>query len=410
MIIGEHVVLLGAGSSVEAGLPTSVGLTRKITDIIGTSGVRETAHALNFAIGALVAHDTARGGSVYAGVDVERLFAAIRMLSDRDSLEIAPFVANWNPALEGISRQDPFGNAVSRLQQEFLKVHPNSFSMKTMFDRAVRDAIGGGRSDAVYRSLQIQMIDALRDCLELEGDTVDYLAPLLAIKETGDGPIRIASLNYDRSVELLCGRAGMEVTTGVSLWSGGYDWSWEAGADVRLLKLHGSIDWMLGSVSRGAMSDEGIHVGPRGDHTGLSNGRIGVVFGQREKLRSDGPFLAMLRELDEFLRAADHLTIVGYSFRDDHINAAVRRWFNSCADPHLTIIDPGLFKSQERSPFINSLRDAMLMPFDSDTGTQSLSPAHEILDVGAGEGLRQVFGSGPDLTSVVELRATLTED
>ena len=41
------------------------------------------AQALNFAVGALIAHDTARGASVFAGIDVERLFAAIEMLDAR---------------------------------------------------------------------------------------------------------------------------------------------------------------------------------------------------------------------------------------------------------------------------------------------------------------------------------------
>jgi hypothetical protein len=95
-------VLLGAGASVDAGVPVSVELTQIIAERVSTSAHSGASSALNVAIGAMIAHDTARGGGPYDGVDVERLFSAVEMLADRENLEIAPFVAAWNPALDGI--------------------------------------------------------------------------------------------------------------------------------------------------------------------------------------------------------------------------------------------------------------------------------------------------------------------
>ncbi|MGC5223710.1 hypothetical protein ACPW96_14115 [Micromonospora sp. DT81.3] len=65
-----------------------------------------------------------------------------------------------------------------------------------------------------------------------------------------------------------------------------------------------------------------------------------MVFGANSKLRSDGPFLAMLVELDSLLAHTEWLTIVGYSFRDAHINRALTRWMNGDAAKRLSVIDP----------------------------------------------------------------------
>jgi len=71
---------------------------------------------------------------------------------------------------------------------------------------------------------------------------VEYLAPLLNI---GSSPMRIATLNYDRSIEELANHAGKTFDTGIEAWPGGHDWEWDPSADIHLLQLHGSIDWIL---------------------------------------------------------------------------------------------------------------------------------------------------------------------
>ena len=88
------------------------------------------------------------------------------------------------------------------------------------------------------------MIMALRTLGSDRSIQGDYLAPLLNITPS---PVRIATLNYGRSIEELAKRAGMTCDTGIATWPGGYDWAWDSPANIRLLKLHGSIDWVLNS-------------------------------------------------------------------------------------------------------------------------------------------------------------------
>ena len=121
------VALLGAGASVEAGVPASMPMTEEIVEHISNDsgrlqGIRQ---ALNFAVGALVAHDTAAGASPYAGIDVERLFSAVQMLGNRGAVEVAPFVAAWSPILDSIGPEGRF---------------------PTSFDRDLREAITNERS------------------------------------------------------------------------------------------------------------------------------------------------------------------------------------------------------------------------------------------------------------------------
>ena len=56
------------------------------------------------------------------------------------------------------------------------------------------------------------------------------------------------------------------------------------------------------------------------------SGNPAVIFGQGNKLRSEGPFMAMLMEFERQVGAARNLVVIGYSFRDAHVNAVIRRW------------------------------------------------------------------------------------
>lgn len=134
-------VLLGAGASVDAGIPVSVDLTKKIAETIDTPSNRynKTAHALNVAIGAMVAHDTAHGRAAFAGIDVERIFAAVRMLARRDELDIAPYVAAWNQHLEQTPGE---GNLPSSWAHDFGEaIRGSGHSFASRAEQGFRDGV-----------------------------------------------------------------------------------------------------------------------------------------------------------------------------------------------------------------------------------------------------------------------------
>lgn len=70
-----------------------------------------------------------------------------------------------------------------------------------------------------------------------------------------------------------------------------------------------------------------------------------VIFGHRNKLTAEGPFLDLLRAFQRELSKADRVTIVGYSFADVHINVYLSHWLNSSSEHRLRIINPSFGES-----------------------------------------------------------------
>jgi SIR2-like domain len=397
------VVLLGAGASVEADVPASMTMTQTIVDHIDSQRGRYegVAQALNFAVGALVAHDTATGASPYAGIDVERLFSAIQMLGNRSAVEVAPFIATWSPILDSIGPEGRFPAFFDKMLKEAIT---SERSYGNNAERLIKEAINSltekKDSQAIFRILEASMTQALRTLVAIDPAKVDYLAPLLQVSPS---PVRIATLNYDKSIEELANRAGMVCDTGIGAWPGGHDWAWESSADIHLLKLHGSIDWVLKpEVGLGGLTEWRIAVvsDPADVTRGYSQDSPALVFGARGKLRAEGPFLAMLRAFDTFLTSADRLLVVGYSFRDEHINTALRRWINARQDRQLVVIDvnfnPNGMRDRRNPTFAQELTQAMTV---RDGLTMIRREGFRVLNTSAGEGLREVLGEGPSLAA-----------
>lgn len=306
----EHgtTALLGAGASMDAGIPGAIGLTATIGEHLATQDgdssvqlpVGGLSRVLEDTYRRLVAHQLA-GGTLTPAVDVEQLFSAVQLLSQGDGSAVAPFVGEWEV-------YEPAGGPL--------------------------------RAPQLYAALGEAMLDALRQVL-VPQKTPNYLRPLLAAN-----PCRIATLNYDRCVELAAESSGVGLTDGVENWTGGFRWDWGRDEAVRLLKLHGSIDWTPIVTTLGGTAPAGEQVfthGPPARGSGSAELEVpGLVFGAQGKLRADGPFLAMLMEFSRWMETTDRLVVVGYSCRDRHINRVI---VDRLEQPHplrVDIIDPAV--------------------------------------------------------------------
>jgi hypothetical protein len=68
-----------------------------------------------------------------------------------------------------------------------------------------------------------------------------------------------------------------------------------------------------------------------------------IIMGGENKLQAEGPFLGLFMEFRNRLRDTQRLVVVGYSFRDRHINEAIRAWMRRPAggeNPRLIVVDP----------------------------------------------------------------------
>jgi hypothetical protein len=134
---------------------------------------------------------------------------------------------------------------------------------------------------------------------------------------------------------------GASNDTGIETWLTRGEFEWRQ-ADLRLLKLHGSIDWVVKRpqfVSGELPAQQIVKVLDPAEKQRYD--QPAVVFGEAGKLRSEGPFLELLLAWSAALRLADSLLVVGYSFRDQHVNEIIARWFNSDQRRRILVVDPG---------------------------------------------------------------------
>lgn len=102
---------------------------------------------------------------------------------------------------------------------------------------------------------------------------------------------------------------------------------------VRVIPLHGSLAWRRNAGTgdvRVAQPDELDAFRCQGA-AAWGRDTPAVIFGAGNKLRPDGPYLQLYSEFQAVLGKARQLVIIGYSFRDEHVNEALRRWYLSAA-------------------------------------------------------------------------------
>jgi hypothetical protein len=454
-------VLLGAGASIDAGVPGACGMTKNILGHIRSkTSFRREAHALSYVVGGLLfqaGRDNVN--PLEPTVNVEDLFNAVQLLGQRDALEAAPFIGSWHSFVEELDKIYPsqrsgdlqrliydsvsrqiqsafsqsspsfgrdkidkalssalgkgieaavnkrslhlgFADSVGRAVEDYLKEIAQTWSRRLQHPSFGADKIGehitreirssqprSGQGEIFLRTNEL-MIAALKDLTWIDDATkVAYLFPLLNLQEK-QGRVAIATLNYDNSVELLCDSTDVACETGISEWSrtGHFD---IPGSGLRLLKLHGSIDWLYENCGSGdgQMPLTGIRQ-VTGKEVKSREFKPAVIFGNRNKLTAEGPFLDLLRAFQDELSRTDMLTVVGYSFRDAHINVYISQWLNGDVSRILRIVNGSdfarRFKSSSDCPsYVCDL--AMVAATDSKRV--------QVLDDGARAGLERLYGT-----------------
>lgn len=357
------LILLGAGASSEAGIPISTQMTNFIVENVRSNTQAHyngSSDVINYIIGQIIGHGTSNKQNYNDPVDVEQLFTAVKLLSERNDLEIAPFVESWKPGVRAFDRK----RLASFFASDFTRalMSGNSVQLENLLKEVIQAETGMIGGD-VYKNLLGYMMIALRKVVNIEDvSVVDYLKPIVDIAKK-QKQLTVATVNYDRSIELICEKEGIPFSTGIKSFSGRGKLN-PPQSGIYLLKIHGSIDWsfnwshpkdMPGSALRQTIVD--ISNNPLGDPQ-----LPGIIFGRREKLIAQGPFLELLAEFDRELTTANKLVVVGYSFRDDHINELIRKWININDKHCVSVIDPD-FPTEwrnQRSYGVSDLRYELL--------------------------------------------------
>lgn len=371
----KEMFLLGAGASVEAGIPAVYDMTKKMLDFFGDDNrLNRQFRILKFVVGGLLFQQGAKNINPYKGINIEDLFNAVLILGNRNDSEISPFVGSWHPMLQDLQLGeltvnttrsmlrnifDPIEQSIdSSIRRGRLhKIEDSSFRSRFQkdFEEAVRQSMGN-KSKWLFSQTADAMVDKLIDMVWITNQSnINYLTPLLDYAEKNK--CAIATLNYDNSVELAAQANNNRIDTGFESWSLNGEFVFRRNW-IPLIKLHGSIDWSLTYENISTNKILPFQIIKKVDPSNKNdrNYHPAVVFGGKNKLTASGPSLSLIRSFEKELGKCGILNVIGYSFHDEHVNEFIRNWLNGSIDRIIKIVDPN-FDSID-SDFIDPLRDA----------------------------------------------------
>jgi len=252
----EVIVLLGAGASVDAGIPHSAAMVEEIEQALAGKW-SNFRNLYNYVRSAIFYADGIQGTfHNRVSYNIERLVVSLDELSRREEHPLYPFVGAWNPRLTQVAGEN--FNRVSEFKN--------------------------------------QILETLRhDWIEIENyDVATYFRGLMNFQKELNYPLRVFTLNYD-----LCVEKAYQVEYN-EFPERGFDkarcWSHELLEDATpgekplyLYKLHGSIDWM-----RDAKTNK-ITFSDRTSKISVEDGVL--IFGTAYKLQYLDPFLFLVYQL-----------------------------------------------------------------------------------------------------------------
>lgn len=279
----EIIVLLGAGASVEAGIPDSSEMVHQIEEKIlkndeNWACYRDLYRYIRSSIFFADGLDGLTGDAVH--FNIERLVNVLDELIKKERHTLYPFVGAWNPKL--------------------LEVAGKEFDHICKFRGAILD---------ILRNNWLPLSDIRK---------ASYYSGLLRFQSEYQYPLRVFSLNYDLCVEKVCGSE--KVQRGFA----NREWDWrlfdETSDDplpLLLYKLHGSIEWHFTEDRRVTYSDS---------TSSIEDDTIALIFGTEYKLQYVDPFLFLAYELRRWsLDATRTIICIGYGFNDHHINGILEQ-------------------------------------------------------------------------------------
>lgn len=281
---GDLVFFLGAGASVNAGVPDTFGLIDAFKDHVADQPANSQALAKILEI---LEEWQQTNQNQDRRVDIELLLETLERLDHKDSDILLRFYDVTRYKLSGYADKRP-------------------------------------------------LIEQLKDFVKSKGivlsNNISYFQHFLGFI-TDSKPLDVFSVNYDTSIEQFC-------ITYKLTYTDGFDSKWnpklfeDIGFDLRLYKLHGSIMWYR--TDRG----DYVKIPTQTEHseTQLITGETAqaLMLYPMRKWDYAEPLLELLIMLKRRLENARFAIVVGYSFRDDHIRNIF--WDAAIRNPKLNLI------------------------------------------------------------------------
>ena len=274
----DVIILLGAGCSFAAGIPTSDKMLIELHDLLNKHENWKEFHPLYCCLRGLILHADAMQGKFNESFNIERLVAALGEIDHREQNVLNPFIGSLHNDLQQVA----------------------------------------GKNFELVRTFRQRIVERLKNWVQIERyEKAAYYGSLYDFADLYNQALRVFTLNYDLCLE--------ENTPSGKTLERGFDrsthlWDWrlfEKDNDppsIYYYKMHGSINW-LRDKGQGNVVKE-IQSTP--DEPDL-------IFGTVNKLYPNDPYLFYAYEFRQYSLMARVILIIGYSFSDDHINRILRQ-------------------------------------------------------------------------------------
>lgn len=343
------LILLGAGASVDAGVPHAGAMTSKFLELADSKSLFGNqpyfCKVLRFVVGGLVNQKYIQGyAPEEVRINIEEVFSAIQMLRDREILEAAPFVGNWLAEIADLDRLRPNREIESRLrraasasERSYRQLVSPNIDIQEIFDLIASGMKSKGRA---FDDTLSWMTNQLRNLTVIQNWDQNGAYYEDFVTNAFSAGVTVATLNYDNAIEEACLRRKISLDNGLSGWDGLSPLTFSKKA-LHLLKLHGSILWDRRWPTQKDDVKARIQCWATYSPDSTPPAHPEILFGGRNKLTARGPFLDLYEEFKRRLSATKHVTIVGYSFSDSHINELLFRWWkiNAPLEAELHIFD-----------------------------------------------------------------------
>lgn len=339
-------VLLGSGVSIEAHLPGTEEVTKRVTGddevwrhtdgcyCSGSSRALPTYENHVYLvrkflrrIGAVVTsyyRDETRGAPTY-----EDLYFVAEQVADCESREYD------NPAV------GPLAEQLRKKLEPILRRHGEGSEQGLNFACLATETCNY-IADTVCRALRVRVT------------AVPYLEKFVnALMGISKGSLTLVTLNHDTVLETAL--EGCRVVADDGFVPDGDVRRWEPSglvtphSGVKLVKLHGSLNWYWFEVPGpgekevffGSVTGGQTHILRLANERGVfCRERPSLLIGTHNKILdyTRGPFLCLFHTFVSELDRSDRLVVCGYGFKDKGVNGVLANWLLSGTDRRLVVI------------------------------------------------------------------------
>jgi len=272
----DIIILIGAGCSKEAGIPTSLDMIKEIEHLIIKDDNWKKYKELYYFLKSSILYADGLKGNYEENLNIERLVNTLKELEKKEEHPIFPFIGSWN--------------------SKVVELCGNNFD--------------------IVREFKIKILDKLKTWVTLDDyKKAGYYQNFFEFQRNLNFALRIFSLNYD-----LCLEKNNVNSNIVEL---GFDeqrkWQWQRfeknenfPVNIYLYKMHGSINWKRDENGFLTFSDEVNQIL-----------EPDLIFGTNYKLQYIDPYLFYAYEFRKYSLESILIITIGYSFSDDHINGII---------------------------------------------------------------------------------------